>query len=229
VDLIYGLPGQTLEGLLSDIRTLAAVGVDGFSLYELQLSSRNAKFARQHGLDRRDRRLNYLYGQVASRQLVAAGFRKTLFNHFAAAHDTNLYFTFPERGEDCLALGASADGVFADYHYRHPEYSAYGRAVDGGFPGLEGGLRRSELENRLQPLTSALMAGRVPPSLFDDVTSQALLHHWRQALLLIEDSQSGDLALTGSGSWFVGNMLSQLAESYVAAEEMAGDDERQGA
>ncbi|MGD2206567.1 MAG: radical SAM protein [Anaerolineae bacterium] len=217
VDLIYGLPGQTLDGLMNDIRLLVAAGVNGFSLYELQLSSRNRTFVQQHGLDQRDRQINYFLAQAASRLLVALDYQKTLFNHFADDRDTNLYFTFPERGEDCLALGAVADGSFGDYHYRHPEYAAYGRSVNGEFPGLQGGLRRTAVENRLQPLTTALLAGRVPVSLFADPTSLTLLRRWRESLLLSEDPRSGQLCLTGNGSWFVGNMISELLDSSESA------------
>ena len=214
VDLIYGLPGQTPEGLLSDIRHLVSVGVNGFSLYELQLSSRNKGFAQQHGLDRRDRRLNYLLSLAAARLLVELGYRKTLFNHYADDRDTNLYFTFPARGEDCLALGAVADGYFRDYHYRHPEYAAYRRTVGKSFPGLQGGLRRNEVENHLQPLTIALLAGTIPPSLFADPVSHSLRYDWERSRLLLEDPGTGNLCLTGSGSWFVGNMISDLLVRY---------------
>lgn len=151
VDLILGLPGQTLEGALDDVKALEAVGVDGFSLYELQLSSRNRSFAQQHGLVDRNRLVNYFLLQSVSRLLASLGYRKTLFNHFARQRDTNLYFTFPERGEDCLALGTIADGVFGDYHYRHLEYKQYCQSVNETFPGLQGGLRRNALENRLHP------------------------------------------------------------------------------
>jgi coproporphyrinogen III oxidase-like Fe-S oxidoreductase len=220
VDLIYGLPGQTLNSLLNDIRLLAAAGVNGFSLYELQMSSRNRKFAQQHGLDRRDRQINYFLVQAACRLLVALGYRKTLFNHFADDRDTNLYFTFPERGEDCLALGTTADGSFGDYHYRHPEYAAYGRSVDREFPGLQGGLRRTEVENCIQPLTTALLAGRVPLCLFQycngpefyglGPTSRSLLDRWQELALLSKKPHSDHFCLTGNGSWFVGNMISEL-------------------
>lgn len=212
VDLIYGLPGQTLADLLGDVRALAAAGVDGFSLYELQLSPRNRSFARRHGLERRDRRVHYLLAQGAAHLLAGLGYRRTLFNHFAGEQDTNLYFTFPERDEDLLALGATADGRMGDYHYRHPEYAAYRRSVSEHFPGLEGGLRRTEAENRLQPLGVALMAGRVPPSLRADPASRALLDRWLALRLLADDVPGGELRLTGSGSWFVGNMLSELAD-----------------
>jgi coproporphyrinogen III oxidase-like Fe-S oxidoreductase len=223
VDLVYGLPGQTFDGLVRDIQALVAVGVDGFSLYELQMSARNRKFIQRCGLDQRDRRLNYFMNQVAARTLLALGYKKTLFSHYAKAKDTNLYFTFPARGEDCLALGTTADGLFGDYHYRHPEYAAYCQGVNAQFPGLEGGLRRNDLENRLQPLTIALMAGSVPPSLFADPASQALLPRWRESRLLVDDPQTGNLWLTSSGSWFLGNMISQLIDQNHVLEGQTGD------
>jgi oxygen-independent coproporphyrinogen-3 oxidase len=215
VDLVYGLPGQTLDGLLNDIRCLVSAGVNGFSLYELQLSSRNQKFAQQHGLDKRDRQLNYLLSLAAARLLVELGYRKTLFNHYADDRDTNLYFTFPARGEDCLALGTVADGYLSDYHYRHPEYAAYRRTVSESFPGLQGGLRRNGVENHLQPLTVAMLAGSIPPSLFADPASRTLRHDWERSRLLVGDPETGNLCLTGNGSWFVGNMISDLLARYV--------------
>ncbi len=222
VDLIYGLPGQTLSGLLEDIRSLVTIGVDGFSLYELQVSDRNRRFIQRHRLEERDRRHNYLWAQVAAHYLLALGYRKTLFNHFAGVQDTNLYFTFPERGEDCLALGTIADGVFGDYHYQHVEYAAYSRQVPTGVPGLGGGLRRNAVENRMQPLVTALMAGRVPRRLVADPIIHPLSQRWQETQLLIPDPSNGDLLLTGSGSWFVGHMISELMHHVEALEQETG-------
>lgn len=218
VDLIYGLPGQSLEGLLNDIQTLAAAGVDGFSLYELQLSSRNRRFAEQHRLANRDRLANYFLFQAASRLLSFLGYRKTLFNHFARARDTNLYFTFPERGEDCLAVGTIADGVFGDYHYRHTEYKLYRSSVSKTFPGLQGGLRRNALENRLHPLEVAILSARIRPDLFVDVLGQEhadrLLEHWQEAALVEKEADGARFRLTANGSWFAGEMMAQLLPPY---------------
>jgi coproporphyrinogen III oxidase-like Fe-S oxidoreductase len=214
VDLILGLPGQTLEGALDDVKALEAVGVDGFSLYELQLSSRNRSFAQQHGLLDRNRLVNYFLLQGVSHLLASLGYRKTLFNHFARERDTNLYFTFPERGEDCLALGTIADGVFGDYHYRHPEYKPYCQSVNETSPGLQGGLRRTALENHLHPLEIALLSASISPKLFADVLgrdrSEALLRRWQEAALVKEDPLSDRLCLTANGSWFVSKMMADL-------------------
>jgi coproporphyrinogen III oxidase-like Fe-S oxidoreductase len=216
VDLICGLPGQSLEGFLSDVKTLAGAGVHGFSLYELQLSSRNRKFAEKHGLVNRRHLTNYFLFQAGAHLLASLGYKKNLFNHFADEKDENLYATFPSRGEDCLALGTIADGVFGDYHYRHPTYKTYCQRVSEKFPALEGGLRRNKLENRLQPIITAILGGSVPPELFPylevklDDSGESLLHRWLNLALLKEDAKDSHLRLTANGSWFAGNMISQL-------------------
>ena len=216
VDLILGLPGQTLDGVLADIQALAAAGVDGFSLYELQLSSRNRQFVQRHGLAERGRLGTYFFLQAASRYLAFLGYRKTLFNHFAREKDTNLYFTFPQRGEDCLALGTIADGVFGEYHYRHPEYKMYRQGVTATFPGLQGGLRRNETENRLRPLEIVLLAGRMPVQRLVDglgkTQCEELIRQWLASALVEADATGDHLHLTANGSWFAGNMMEQLIQ-----------------
>ena len=215
VDLIYGLPGQTLAGWLADLSTLAAAGVDGLSLYELQVSPRNRAFAQQHGcLGPEARWGNYLLLQAASQTLAARGYRKTLFTHFAGARDHDLYFRFPERGEDCLALGAIADGVFGDYHYRHPEYAAYLRSVGADFPGLQGGLRRTPRENQLWPLEVAVLSARLASDVLVAVLganqAQAMLEAWEAGGLIAIQANGTGWALTANGSWFAGEMLAEL-------------------
>ncbi|MEJ2736819.1 MAG: hypothetical protein P8189_25185 [Anaerolineae bacterium] len=66
------------------------------------------------------------------------------------------------------------------------------------------------MEEYLQPLTIALLSGSVAPDLFEDGGSQSLLRNWQRSLLLADDPDTGKLRLTGNGSWFVGNMISDL-------------------
>jgi oxygen-independent coproporphyrinogen-3 oxidase len=215
VDLIYGLPSQTLASLLDDIHALADLGMDGFSLYELQRSPNNRRFIEQNGLAYRERIIDYLLFQSAAQILAGLGYRKTLFNHFARARDANLYFTFPERGEDCLALGTIADGVFNDYHYRHPVYAAYRQVVTADFPGLQGGIRLSPRESQIAPLETAILSGRLPAGEFAQILgrerAESLLQHWADAgLITLDPQKAGQLRLTSSGSWFAGEMLAEL-------------------
>ncbi|MHB0875946.1 MAG: radical SAM protein [Anaerolineae bacterium] len=221
VDVILGLPGQTAAAVAADLASLEDAGVDGFSLYELQFSRRNHQFARRSGLLGREHLGSYLLFQTAAQTLEGRGYRKTLFNHWARAKDANLYFTFPERDEDCLALGTIADGVLGDYHYRHPEYAAYCHAMRGGGAGLQGGLRRTPAESRLRPLEVSLLSGRPSAALFAALlgadSAARLFAAWEASALIEVEPERGRYVLTGNGSWLTGNMLAAAMAARVGA------------
>ncbi|NLX09591.1 MAG: radical SAM protein [Chloroflexi bacterium] len=205
VDLVCGLPAQTLTGFVGDIEALIAAGVNGFSLYELLIYPQNRRWAERWGLTRRDHLTNYFTFMAGAQTLSAHGYTKNLFNHWADARDENIYFTFPTRQEDLLAVGTIADGVFGDFHYRHPPYTPYLKAACGGLPGLEGGLRRTAFESWLQPLRTRVLSGH-----FDARQVPALLDEWQAHGLITCDA--GGAHLTNSGSWFAGNMVHELTE-----------------
>jgi len=215
VDLVCGLPHQSLAGWIDDIRQLVALGVNGVSLYEFLVYPQNQKWAESQGLTQPDRHINnYFMFQAGASVLAQHGFHKNLFNHWADARDENVYFTFPTRGEDCLAVGTIGDGVFGDYHFRHPRYARYLRADTAVSPGLEGGLRRTSRENDLQPLTTAVLSGHLasqhlPRLQQHPPNGTSLLEKWQTAALVSPTTQ-GNYELTSSGSWFAGNMIREM-------------------
>jgi coproporphyrinogen III oxidase-like Fe-S oxidoreductase len=214
VDLIYGLPQQTLASLIDDLHRLAATGVEGFSLYPLQVSSRNRKVLEYYDAQGKNQLHEYLMLQVAEQVLLQMGYRKTLFNHYARRKDTNLYFTFPERDEDCLALGTIADGVIGSYHYRHPEYRDYLNGVRDDFPGLQGGLRRNALEEKLRPLEVQILSAEIQRTSFGGVLgpgpAKNLFERWLSAAL-IRPVGGDNFKLTANGSWFAAAMIRDLS------------------
>jgi coproporphyrinogen III oxidase-like Fe-S oxidoreductase len=215
VDLIFGLPRQSLASFLNDIRLVAKAGGNGYSLYELQHSSHNRPFIERAGLADRDRTFDYFLLQAGTQLLNTLGYTKNLFNHFADEEDSDLYFTFPERGEDCLALGTIADGVFSGYHYRHPEYATYSRNVSSSFPGLEGGVKEDPRPG-LSVLESSILSARLAKSLFTESLgigrAETLFTAWLEAALIAPDVETPDLyRLTANGSWFTGEMMAQMA------------------
>jgi coproporphyrinogen III oxidase-like Fe-S oxidoreductase len=224
VDLICGLPFQTLPGFITDIEELIAAGCNGFSLYELLIYPQNRKWAQQHLLIDREHLSNYLLFQSGAQLLTARGFKKNLFNHWADPQDKNIYFTFPIRGEDCLAIGTIADGVFGDYHYRHPRYADYIRLSQGTFPGLEGGLRKNPLEENMQPFIAAIESGCMTAPLRGKLEALStgkknLVPLWLDRQLVEENAQGG-LELTDSGSWFAGNMIADLRTLFPEADRL---------
>lgn len=216
VDLISGLPHQSLSGLIQDLETLLAIGVNGFSLYELLIYRQNQRWAVQYGLDHPERHQpSYWMFLAAADLLERRGYRKNLFNHWADKRDHNVYFTFPSRGEDLLAVGAIADGVFGDYHYRHPRYAPYLQSGGSGLPGLEGGLRRPASASRLQPLVTGILGAHIPTNQVTFLAGQpggsSLIERWLRCRL-VEPNRDGGLELTPSGSWFAGSLVREVSQ-----------------
>lgn len=133
--------------------------------------------------------------------LASQGYVKNHFTHFAKERDLNLYSRHAIRGEDLLALGATADGVFGDYYYRHGGLADY---MAGGEerPSLQGGGHFTLAERRARGMVTQLMAGQV----FDDGTDEDAARFVRKlenAGLLRREDSSDSWRLTDSGSWFI--------------------------
>jgi anaerobilin synthase len=213
VDLLYGLPGLTLEQFASDIESLARLGVDGCSLYQLNASPRNARFIAEHRLADRSAVADFVMFHVGEQMLNHLGYRKTHFAHFSRPRDRHLYYTHVARGEDLLALGPTADGIVGDYNFRHPHLGPYLLETSGDRPALEGGLADTPAQSRLRPLSAALMANTLTPGLLAAVSGAALLDDWLdQELIRLDPDRHEACQLTPSGSWSISRMLDQLAE-----------------
>ena len=212
VDVLYGLPGQTIAGLLHTLESLAAGGIHGVSLYRLNISQRNEKFLMRTLQFTPDRVADYVLFQVAEQCLTDVGFRKNHFTHFARPEDRNLYYTHAKRGEDLLALGTTADGVFGAYHYRHPEYQAYIAGEKPNIPVLEGGLWETPREQRLHPAITSLLTGSIRFSVLQELQVESLFEQWRSNHLLKDALESDTWILTANGSWFVDMMISELKQ-----------------
>jgi oxygen-independent coproporphyrinogen-3 oxidase len=217
VDVIYGLPGQTIAGLLGTLRTLVEAGVHGMSLYRLTISDRNRRFLEQFHDFAPEPLRDYCYFHAAHQFLAAAGFRKNHFDHFARTVDRNLYATHAFRGEDLLGIGASADGIFGDYVYRHPLYAAYIAGEEA--PVLEGGMRQTGIERRLYSFQAALTAGHVPGEALRAIGGGTLLEEWRSAALIEDDG--GGFALTTNGSWLVRDMIDDVRGLISTLQDVA--------
>jgi radical SAM protein with 4Fe4S-binding SPASM domain len=211
VDLLYGLPGQTVEGFFKGINQLIAMGVHGISFYRFNRSGRNQRFVRSHAIHEPDAFRDYTMFMAADRIMVKAGYLKNHFCHYALAEDRNLYYTHARRGEDLLALGASADGVFNGLHYRCPNLK--GSSLRSGIrhPLLQGGVMETEADGQLSPVFAQLMTGSLEMDVAIRVGLRTRLEHWLSCHLLKEDgAEENLLRLTGNGSWFICSMLQEI-------------------
>jgi hypothetical protein len=151
--------------------------------------------------------------------LTSSGYRKNHYTHFARLEDGDLYYRHAFRGEDLLALGPTADGIFGAYQYRHPELEGYLAGGETSRPALEGGLRETVAEQRLRPLTSSLLAAEINGRLLDWAGSAGLLELWQDAGLIRYNSRMSTWTLAANGSVFISGMLEQIKMAAGSARE----------
>ena len=138
LDLMYALPGQTLEQALADIDTALSFGVTHVSAYHLTIEP-NTLFARYLPPKLPDDELSADMQEALETRLAEAGFRHYETSAFAkpgreCRHNLN-YWQFG----DYLGIGAGAhakisahDGIVREMRYKQP--AAYIQAVADGQP-----------------------------------------------------------------------------------------------
>lgn len=210
VDLLYGLPGEKPEGFFATIRRLINMGVHGISFYRFNRSGRNRWFVRAQAAHEPDIIREYAMFMAADRIMTEAGYRKNHFCHYARAEDRNLYYTHARRGEDLLALGASADGVFAGLHYRCPNLGGKRLQNKTNLPILQGGIRENEEDKHISKIAGQLMTGSL--ELNSGQTGRNLIiDRWLSCRLLTQEENDGNLlTLQGNGSWLIRRMLQEI-------------------
>ncbi len=139
VDMLYGLPMQSHSEFAMELKELIKCGLDGVALYELQITPTFGKLISKKPTYMPEKMLSYQMLVIGKKILNDAGYSNVYFNHYSKERDKNLYFTFPVRGEDCLAFGAKADAQLGDTFLRHVEYNKYLEALKRGEIGIDFG------------------------------------------------------------------------------------------
>jgi coproporphyrinogen III oxidase-like Fe-S oxidoreductase/sulfatase maturation enzyme AslB (radical SAM superfamily) len=221
IDLVYGLPGETMTGWTESVSRAVALGLHGVSLYRLNVSARNRTFLERCGAERPGDIDTFVCLQVAEQLLTGQGFSKIFFNHFARGDDRYLYYGFVGRHEDLVAIGPSADGVVGDVLFRHHDLNGYMREAA---PGFEGGVTRSAVDRQAAWWESALLAGRLPRQVAE--SCRDVVDRWEEAALVTAGTSDGALVLTANGSWVLGQMLTDIGAALAerAAPDARGTD-----
>lgn len=114
IDLIYGLPDQSLEQLLRDIELVKEIGISGLDLYKLQILDRSP-LAKQLQEGQRtlitDQQLLEQYFVEAVQSLEQKGARALSCCHWTFRdEEKSLYNTYVKQGMDNIAVGAACGG-----------------------------------------------------------------------------------------------------------------------
>ena len=215
VDIVYGLPNQTSKGLLQTLDQLTDAGIHGISLYRFNISRRNRWFVKSCQGFTPEKVYDYCLLQAADQVLVRRGYKKNYFNHYALPKDRNIYFTHAQRGEDLLAMGTIADGIFGDYCYRHPGYAKFLASTTKSMPALEGGLCFTKKERTIHPQTMQLMGGYFPFKYINGEKLRRLVSKWVDCALIKESAGNNGLDLTANGSWFISDMIREMEDINI--------------
>lgn len=136
IDLIYAVPGQTLEDLDRDIDMALTLGTEHVSAYSLTYEPGTAMTARlaRGEFTRADEDLEAdMFEHVASR-LAGAGLRRYEVSNFARPGAECRHNMSYWRQDQWLAAGPSASGHFAGHRWKNvPRLDDYLDNDDGGF------------------------------------------------------------------------------------------------
>ena len=230
VDLIYGLPGQTMELWLEDVKTLALADVDGMDLYQLNIFPGGALAkAVQNGVvppcaDIAGQADMY----VAARDyLLNQGVERLSLCHWRRSkRERSLYNTMAKAGADVYAFGCGAGGHFGGIAWMNERVLAdYHQAMDNNSKpimmashqvecklGLIGNKIISDLEKGFVDFRGLLvMDGRMGEL-------ETILSLWQERGLMQEDL--GIFRLTKAGEfWYI-----SLTQSLVECAQILWED-----
>lgn len=226
IDLMYGLPGQTLEIWRRDLATAAAIAPDGIDLYGLNLIPGTPLFtAIQAGKFATAPSFADLgqYYRTGSDFLNQRSWRQVSNNHWARTPlERNRYNRLIKEGADCLAYGSGAGGSLGNLSFGLTgELAAFSEAVLAGRKPI-GMLASSDNLRHLRDLVIGnLEMGRLDLLALDQAAGQALsldlrplLEQWSRAGLLTLSETAIDL--TTAGRFWYANLITALHDIIEA-------------
>lgn len=209
VDLIYGLPGQTMESWEEDLRTFDALGLDGCDLYQLNVfpggkldqALKNGTALPVADIPMQSRM--FRRGVELMTDMRAA--RLSISHWGRSARERNIYNPLMKGRADCLAYGAGAGGClrghFCFMTSDLADYLAQRRAGAKPLAGLASPPAQLEL---MRSLSTQLERGwldlpRATRDIGFDACSEfdPLLRQWERAGLLTRRGDRIDLTLAG--------------------------------
>ncbi len=146
IDLIYGLPGQTMETWQKDIETYLKLDIDGCDLYQLNLFTggpldmavKRGKLPTPASL-----RSQADFFNCGVEMMKAAHQRRLSLSHWAQSpRERSLYNTLSRGRSECVPLGAGAGGWLAGrFFFLDGKLASYTEAVKAGKKPVTMGLK----------------------------------------------------------------------------------------
>ncbi len=149
IDLIYGLPGQTLKVWEEDIKAFLSLEIDGCDLYQLNifrggpLEKAVEKGSLQKPATLKEQADYYVLGVEL---MEAAHYRRLSIPHWAkTTRERSLYNLFSRGRSECVPLGSGSGGWLKDcLFFVEGDLEEYFKAIEAGQKPISFGLKRPQ-------------------------------------------------------------------------------------
>ncbi len=130
IDLIFGLPHQSIDTYLEDIAIADQLGVDGMALYQLNVfegGRMDKSISAGRTIAVPETAEQFRYHQAAFNLLTDMGYHQLSMSHWVQGTlDRSIYNRFSKLGKTIHAFGAGAGGRTDHYRYFvHPSVNTY--------------------------------------------------------------------------------------------------------
>lgn len=223
IDLIFGLPGQTMEDWKKDISTFLELDLDGVDLYQLiQFPGGPLEKALQENklpptANTAQRSAMFAAGVE---QMTGARYNRLSISHWGrTSRERNLYNLFMKRKTHCLAYGSGAGGNLDGYMYfLEGNLSSYINAGNGSKPVIHM-MAPSPHEPLIKKIAGELELGRIDLNrtgrqlgLDLERVFAPLLSQWEGAGLI--EYEDGWITLTLAGEFWQTNLAQGMIDYY---------------
>jgi len=215
-DLIFGLPGQTLEIWQEDLTIASQLPLDGVDLYALNLLPTTPLFK---AVENKRTELPNVTLRRACYHLGAEFLAQQGWTHLSNSHwarttrERNLYNLLIKRGADCLAMGSGAGGNLNGHSYMmERNLERYYQALDEGRKPIMMMTMPTEERHWRHKLQAGVEVARVDLSTLTPNAAhlQPLIDQWHQSGLIRDNSLC--LRLTHDGRFWSSNLMQALQQ-----------------
>ncbi len=166
-DILYRLPGQTVEAFADDLACAVELNLDGVSMYPLIAMPGTPL---EKGLERQsiaalpDLQIEMNQCRMAHQYLADSGYRQDTCTHFVKSKDKNLYANIRLDDGDCLPIGCSAGGYLGPLVLMNAmNRQMYQGQISADKPGYMGSLMLPAKSRLLRSVTGQLQRGFLNP------------------------------------------------------------------
>jgi len=242
IDLMYNLPGQSVDDWKQDLRRAVELGLESVSTNPLFVA-RGTAFAREiengkiSGIS--DDRTEIDMYLLAIRELESAGYQQQNLVHFMLPEKEHAYAKMRFGHNDCLALGASAWGFLGGYLYgnargvaTYTERVIAGAESEDPISPVNRCARLSKDEMMRRYMIGSLHSISIDAGEFTRLFGVELTDVFREQIegllkrgLIASDDSATTLMLTDAGKVWCTNVAEEFCpDQYVAIfEKMFGD------